>query len=121
MADHQEPQMHADLTLPVAADSDEQLRPFEFGEFFSGMNFTITVEAICRDRVHVATAFHEYDGWDVLTDAGFELGLKVCQQLDHGHFAPPLTEARRSDEFGLLRELRSVAAPGLGASRSRRS
>lgn len=55
-----------------------------------------------------------FEGWDILTDEGLQRGLDLCDELDHGHMAPPcrtLTKARRSDEFGVARILRSEAYP----------
>ena len=92
-----------------------QGRPFEFGEFFSGMGgYSATVETLGEDSVHVATSLDVYHGWDILSDSGFELAMGTCQKFYHGHFAPPcrtLTMARRHDVHGSVRTLRSFASP----------
>ena len=45
---------------------------------------------------------------------GFDRALKICDEADHGHFAPPcrtFSRARRCDEHGSVRTLRSDQHP----------
>lgn len=113
-------------TLPDDSDSGVSstnavvCRTFEFGEFFSGMGgYSRTMEELAKDRVNVHSPLDGYDGWNILTDEGFSEGERLCSMLDHGHFAPPcrtLTRARRSDEHGVVKQLRSDEHPeGWGA------
>lgn len=75
-------------------------RKFVFAEFFAGMGgFSATMRYLAGDLVTVSATLDDYDGWDILNDADFEIGLQVCEEVDHAHFAPPcrtLSRSRRS-------------------------
>lgn len=90
-------------------------RPFVFAEFFSGMGgFSLAMESLSAGRVKVCATLDEYDGWDILDDKHYDAALEVCNEIDHGHFAPPcrsLSRARRSDEHGVSKVLRSDDCP----------
>lgn len=91
-------------------------RPFKFAELFAGWGgFSTAVEFVGGSNVEVIATLDGYDGaWNVLRDEDFESGKKLCQEVDHLHVAPPcrtLTKARRSDEFGHAKILRSDAQP----------
>ena len=103
--------------------STHQFLKFEFGEFFAGMGgFSETVEELGCDAITISSPLDGYDGWDILTDDGQREGQRLCSEIDHGHFAPPcrtLTMARREDEFGSVKQLRSASSPeGLGDPQS---
>ena len=93
----------------------EVSRPFVFAELFSGMGgLSLAMETLSAGRVKVCATLDEYDGWDILDDKHYEAALDVCSEVDHCHFAPPcrsLTRARRSDEHGVSKVLRSDECP----------
>lgn len=102
----------------TAAEAAEQAegRKYVFAEFFAGMGgFAAAVGFICEGQVKVASILDAYEGeWDILTEDGLAKGKLLCQEIDHGHFAPPcrtLTEARRDDEHGCVKQLRSFSHP----------
>ena len=65
--------------------------------------------------INVSATLDGYRGaWNILDDEHFESGKQVCREVDHGHMAPPcrtLTMARRSDEHGVAKMLRSNDYP----------
>ena len=93
----------------------DKCRPFEFGEFFAGMGgYSRTLEELAGERVRVFSPLDGFDGWDILSEDGIREGERLCDQIDHGHFAPPcrtMTRARRSDEYGQVKRLRSDQYP----------
>ena len=93
----------------------EKMRPFQFGEFLAGYaGFSATMEELGGEAVRVSRPLDGFEGWDILTDDGLQQGLDLCDRLDHGHTAPPCrtyTRARRSDEHGVVKVLRSDAKP----------
>ena len=97
---------------------DQLPRRFVFGEFFAGMGGLSTAMGLHSDVVSLGCldrmdAYEEE--WNILVDKDYERSTELCKtELDHGHFAPPcrtLTEARRTDEHGSVRILRSHQQP----------
>ena len=90
-------------------------RAFVFAEFFAGMGgFSTTMAAIGGEHIKVIAPLDGYDGWDILSENGFNSALEICEAADHGHFAPPcrtLSRARRSDAYGTVAPLRSDTCP----------
>ena len=91
-------------------------RPFVFAEFFAGLGgLSNAMAEIDPRRITVAAALDGYAGqWDILNDEHYSVANDLVQNIDHGHFAPPcrtLTAARRSDEFGTTKTLRSEDRP----------
>ena len=89
-------------------------REFKFVEFFAGMGgFSRAVGEV--EGVKVLAVLDGYAGeWDVLEDQHFQRGVELCNEADHAHFAPmcrTFTMARRDDEFGSVRQLRSMKLP----------
>lgn len=81
------------------------------------------MEELGGEAVKVSRPLDGYEGWDILTDEGLQQGLDLCETLDRGHMAPPCrtyTRARRSDEHGVVKILRSDESPKVGATRRRR-
>ena len=109
------------LLADSAPDACENLetksspRKFVFAEFFAGMGgFSATMKYLAGDLVTVSATLDDYDGWDILNDADFEVGLQVCEEVDHAHFAPPcrtLSRSRRTDQHGAVKVLRSDNNP----------
>lgn len=99
----------------VNSTNAELGRPFEFAEFFVGMGgYSRTLEELAGDQVRVRLPLDGYDSWNILEENGFKEGERICNEADHGHFAPPcrtLTRARRSDEYGEVKRLRSDQSP----------
>ena len=63
---------------------------------------------------HSLCALGDYDGWDILKDDDFEVGMQICKEVDHAHFAPPcktLPRSRSTDEHGAVPTLRSDSSP----------
>lgn len=98
-----------------ANDKVNGMRKFEFAEFFSGMGgFSRTLEELGGEQVSVSLPLDGYDGWNILEESGYQESERICNETDHAHFAPPCrtyTMARRSDEHGTVRVLRSPANP----------
>ena len=72
------------------------------------------MEELGGEAVKVSRPLDGYEGWDILTDEGLQQGLDLCETLDRGHMAPPCrtyTRARRSDERGVVKILRSDEKP----------
>lgn len=119
MADFTESQADARQNLQEAQSEFradvERMRPFQFGEFFAGYaGFSATMEELGGEAVRVSRPLDGFEGWDILTDDGLQQGLDLCDRLDHGHMAPPCrtyTRARRSDEHGVVKVLRSDTKP----------
>ena len=119
MADFTESQADARQNLQGAQSEFradvEKMRPFQFGEFFAGYaGFSATMEELGGEAVRVSRPLDGFEGWDILTDDGLQQGLDLCDRLDHGHMAPPCrtyTRARRSDEHGVVKVLRSDTKP----------
>ena len=91
-------------------------RPFKFAEFFAGWGGLSTAMKFVSHRwINVSATLDGYRGaWNILDDEHFESGKQVCREVDHGHMAPPcrtLTMARRSDEHGVAKMLRSNDYP----------
>lgn len=90
------------------SNSNADCRPFLFGEFFAGMEgFFLTLATL-------GGKLDGFDGWNILEDEGFDRALKICDEADHGHFAPPCrtySRARRSDEHGSVKNLRNDQHP----------
>ncbi|CAE7281168.1 Kcnh1, partial [Symbiodinium necroappetens] len=92
------------------------VRKFRFAEFFAGLSgFTNSLKSLADDAVEITASLDGYAGqWDILDDAHFEHSLQVCNEFDHGHFGPAcrtFTRARRSDEHGHVKLLRTDAHP----------
>ena len=90
-------------------------RKFVFAEFFAGMGgLSSTMNCLAGGTVSVCATLDDYDGWDILRDSDFEIGMQICEEVDHAHFAPPcktLTRSRRTDEHGTVPVLRSDTNP----------
>ena len=89
-------------------------RKFVFAEFFSGMGgLSSTMNCLADDAVTVSATLDDYD-WNILKDEDFEIGMGICEEVDHAHFAPPcktLTRSRRTDEHGTVPVLRNDSNP----------
>ena len=97
-------------------NSKSPYRPFVFAEFFAGLGgLSNAMSEIDPDRVTVAATLDGYAGqWDILNDEHYQVATDLVENIDHGHFAPPcrtLTSARRSDEYGTAKILRSEDRP----------
>eukprot|EP00434_Breviolum_minutum_P045823 symbB.v1.2.041168.t2/scaffold7891.1/size8838/1 len=97
-------------------NSKSPYRPFVFAEFFAGLGgLSNAMSEIDPDRVTVAATLDGYAGqWDILNDDHYQVATDLVESIDHGHFAPPcrtLTSARRSDEYGTAKTLRSEDRP----------
>lgn len=107
------------LACDVSTDGNSMqkdgIRPFEFCEFFAGMaGFSKTMEELGGSSVNVVSPLDGYEGWNILESESYAQAEGVCECLDHGHFAPPcrtLTFARRDDEYGQVKQLRSFECP----------
>lgn len=95
-----------------------QPRSYVFGEFFAGMGgLSTAMVAIASPHVKLGSPerLDAYDSWNILDDEDYDRAKELCRGgLDHGHFAPPcrtLTEARRDDEHGSVKVLRSFDRP----------
>ena len=91
-------------------------RPFKFAEFFAGWGGLSTAMKFVSHRwINVSATLDGYRGaWNILDDEHFESSKKVCEEIDHGHMAPPFrtfTLARRPDEHGVAKALRSDERP----------
>ena len=88
---------------------------FVCAEFFSGMGgLSSTMTCLAEDAVTVCATLDDHDGWNILKDEDFEIGMKICEEVDHAHFAPTcktLTRSRRTDEHGTVPVLRSDNNP----------
>eukprot|EP00439_Symbiodinium_sp_Y106_P081388 s46_g20.t1 len=77
--------------------------------------FTNSLKSLADDAVEITASLEGYAGqWDILDDAHFEHSLQMCNEIDHGHFAlacRTFTRARRSDEHGHVKVLRTDAHP----------
>ena len=87
---------------------------FKFVEFFAGLGgFSKAVGDI--HGVEVLAVLDGYDDqWDILDDQHFQNGVELCHSADHAHFAPmcrTFTMARRDDQYGSVRQLRSMLLP----------
>ncbi|CAJ1364653.1 unnamed protein product [Effrenium voratum] len=68
---------------------------------------------VVDDEVLTGYELHDEE-WNILGEEDFAEAEGLCGEADHGHFAPPcrtLTEARRSDEHGAAREMRTHQHP----------
>lgn len=65
--------------------------------------------------LRVIAVLDGYDGeWNIHDDVHFSKAIDLCKVADHAHFAPmcrTFTMARRQNEFGKVRELRSMEYP----------
>lgn len=73
------------------------------------------MRSVGGESVEISATLDSFQGaWDITKDSDFECSKSICQNIDHGHMAPPcrtLTRARREDEFGTVRVLRSDSQP----------
>jgi len=94
--------------------SGQTNRDYKFVEFFAGMGGLSRVVGEL-DGVQVLAVLDGYDGeWNIHDDDHFSKAIKLCEVADLAHFAPmcrTFTMARREDEFGKVRELRSMQYP----------
>ncbi|CAJ1365705.1 unnamed protein product [Effrenium voratum] len=96
----------------------ELARKFVFVEFFAGVG-GLSVAMLDQGEGLISLgspgrldAYQEE--WNILGEEDFAEAERLCGEADHGHFAPPcrtLTEARRSDEHGAAREMRTHQHP----------
>ena len=87
-------------------------RPFRFAEFFAGLGgLSTAMRSVGGESVEISATLDGYQGaWDITNDSDFEDSKIVCWNIDHGHMAPPC-RARREDEYGTVRVLRSDRQP----------
>lgn len=72
------------------------------------------MKEILGDKVEVLTPLDIYEGWDILTEEGYQYAESLVKEADHTHMAFPcrsFTPARRSDEFGSVPVVRSLKKP----------
>ena len=75
--------------------------------------FSHALESLAGQQVTVAAALDGYGGsWVILNEEHVKHAEEICGDIHHGQFAPAcrtFTPARRSDEHGHVKQLRSDA------------
>ena len=109
------PEFELNSTMETSVlESGHTNRNFKFVEFFAGMGgFSRAVGKL--SGVQVLAVLDGYDGeWNIHDDCHFSKAIELCKVADHAHFAPmcrTFTMARRDDEHGEVRQLRSMEYP----------